>query len=89
MVEKNDWFPSSVKKSPGEGDAFEKVNLQDRQKELNKYESLEAYHKERSPWVFDKKTGDLYEYDDFEEAFVKLRDREDVSASFDDPSVKS
>ena len=59
---------------PEEGDRFEKITLEDRQKTLDKFESLAAYHKEELPWAYDKETGDLYEYDDFEEAFVPIKD---------------
>ena len=39
---------------PGEGDKFKTITLEDRQKEIDKYESLAAYHKEELPWVYDK-----------------------------------
>ena len=72
---------------PGEGDKFKTITLEDRQKEIDKYESLAAYHKEELPWVYDKETGDLYEYDDFEEAFVPVKDFDYSSES--DPYNKS
>ena len=61
---------------PEEGDKFEKITLEDSQKALDESESLSAYHKEALPWVYDKETGDLYEYDDFEESFVPIKDYE-------------
>ncbi len=56
---------------PGEGNNWSKT-LDDRQKDLDKAESLAAFHNEWVPWVFDKKTGQLYEYSTFEEAFIPL-----------------
>ena len=43
-------------------------------KKLDEAESLAAFHSKEQPWVFDKETGDLYEYDDFEESFVPIKD---------------
>lgn len=48
---------------------------------LEAAESLAAFHSEELPWVYDKKTGDLYGYDEFEEAFVPLVRDEDGSSS--------
>ena len=43
-------------------------------KKLDEAESPEAFHSKEQPYVFDKETGDLYEYDDFEESFVPIKD---------------
>lgn len=50
---------------------------------LDKAKSLAEFHMEKMPWVYDKKTGDLYGYDEFEEAFVPLyKDEDKTSSSF-------
>ena len=59
---------------PDEGQTFKKVTLDDYQKLLDESESLAAFHKEEYPWTYDRETGDLYEYDDFEESFVPIKD---------------
>ena len=51
-----------------------RFTLEDISKKLDEAESLAAFHSKEQPWVFDKETGDLYEYDDFEESFVPIKD---------------
>ena len=60
----------------------EKV-LDKHQKMLEKPESLVSFYKEEYPWLYDRETGDLYEYDDFEEALIPIRDLD--YSSDDDP----
>ena len=66
---------------PDEGQTFKKVTLDDYQKLLDDSESLAAFHKKEMPWIYDRETGDLYEYDDFEEALVPIKD---VDTSYGD-----
>ena len=60
-----------------------RFTLEDISKKLDEAESLAAFHSKEQPWVFDKETGDLYEYDDFEESFVPIKD---LDTSTDDGS---
>ena len=59
---------------PNEEQTWEAVTLDDLKDKLEKAESLAAFHKEQLPWTYDRETGDLYEYDDFEESFVPVKD---------------
>ena len=59
---------------PNEDQTWEADTLDDYQKKLDSAESLAEFHKEELPWVYERETGDLYEYDDFEDAFVPLTD---------------
>ena len=65
---------------PNEEQTWEATTLDDLQGKLDKAESLAAFHKEELPWTFDRETGDLYEYDEFEESFVPIKD---FDTSFD------
>ena len=58
-----------------------RYTLEDISKKLDEAESLEAFHSKEEPWVFDKETGDLYEYDEFEESFVPIKDLDTSSGS--------
>ena len=66
---------------PEEGQTFEKVTLADSQSKLDSTESLGEFHKEEYPWAYDRETGDLYEYDDFEDALVPIKDFDTSSDS--------
>ena len=47
---------------------------------LEKAESLATFHMEEGPWTYDKTTGDIYDYDEFEEAFIPLLIEEDATS---------
>ena len=51
-----------------------RITLDELKQKLQEAESLVAYHLDQKPWVFDRDTGDLYEYDRFEESFVPIKD---------------
>ena len=50
------------------------TTLDDLQDKLDNEASLAAFYKEEYPWVYDRETGDLYEYEDFEDALVPIKD---------------
>ena len=62
---------------PPEGEIWEdgeELTLDGLKAKLKDSESLSAFHKEALPWIYDRETGDLYEYDDFEESFVPIKE---------------
>ena len=59
---------------PNEDQTWKATTIDDLQEKLDKAESLAAFHKEELPWTYDRETGDLYEYDDFEDALVPIKD---------------
>ncbi len=66
---------------PGEGDTFKRVTLDDYKRKLDSSESLAAFHNEEFVWVYDRETGDLYEYDYFEDALVPLKDMDGMKST--------
>ena len=59
---------------PNESETYKPVTIDDLQGKLDKSESLAVFHKKQQPWTYDRETGDLYEYDDFEDALVPIKD---------------
>ena len=70
-------FQCSPKPGPEAYEEWLELNT----KEFEEAESLEAFHREIMPWVFDKETGDLYDFDSFREAFVPVKNADRSSAS--------
>ena len=54
--------------SPGEQVSLKSINAL--KKDFDDAESLAAYHKRWSPWVFDKDSGDLYTFDESKNSFA-------------------
>ncbi len=52
----------------------ERASLDKYQSKLDNSESSAAFHKEEFPWSYDRQTGSLYKYDDFEEALLPIKD---------------